>query len=331
MLLVDKTVTHVLVRHVEFHTNHQATSTNIQHVRKMCFLEAGDEIVAHLGCVLHEVLAFHHVEHSKSSCTGEVIASEGSAQLSIDRLKLWRDEHGSHWETVGNAFGYGDDVGFHIEILMCEEFSTSAIAALDFVADKDGVVLVADCAESLQELWADHADASDTLNALDDAGTYIALLNLCCPSSEVVEGKVSDVPVGIDRRDDFRISRSFHSKARAAVESLFEGQDASAAIVERCQFHGVLVGFSTRVDEEELVVLITAGFAESFGKLFLQWVLHGVGIEAEFVGLLCESLHIVRMAMTDGDDCVASVKVEVFLAFIVPHFASLAVVDGYVE
>ncbi len=331
VLLVDETVTHVLVRNVEFHTNHQTTSTNIHHVRKMSFLEALDEVVAHFGCVLHKVLAFHHVEYGKSCCTSEVVASEGGTQLSIDRLELWRDEHGSHWETVGNAFGYGDDVGFHIEILMCEEFSTSAIATLDFVADKDSVVIVADSAESLKEFRADHADATDTLNALDDAGTHIALLNLCRPSSEVVEGKVSDVPIGIDRRNDFRISRCFHSEAGAAVESLFEGQDASAAIVERCQFHGVLVGFSSRVDEEELIVLITAGFAESFGKLLLQRVLHGVGIEAEFVGLLCESLHIVRMAMTDGDDCVASVKVEVFLAFIVPHFASLAVVDGYVE
>ena len=331
MLLVDETVTHVLVRNVEFHTNHQTTSTNIHHVRKMSFLEALDEVVAHFSCVLHKVLAFHHVEHSKSCCTGEVIASEGSAQLSIDRLELWRDEHGSHRETVGNAFGYGDDVGFHIEILMCEKFSASAIAALDFVADENSVVLVADFAKSLQEFWADHADATNTLNALDNAGAYVALLNLCRPSSEVVEGKVSDVPIGVDRRNDFRISRCFHSEARAAVESLFEGQDACATIVERCQFHGILVSFSSRIDEEELIVLITAGFAESLGKLFLQRVLHGVGIEAEFVGLLCESLHVVRMAMTDGDDCVASVKVEVFLAFIVPHFASIAVVDGYVE
>jgi hypothetical protein len=37
------------------------------------------------------------------------------------------------------------------------------------------------------------------------------------------------------------------------------------------------------------------------------------------------------MAVSDGDDGVASIKVEIFLTFIVPHLASLAMVDGYVE
>jgi hypothetical protein len=39
----------------------------------------------------------------------------------------------------------------------------------------------------------------------------------------------------------------------------------------------------------------------------------------------------MRMGMADGDDGVSAIKVEILLAFIVPHVAALALDDVHVE
>ena len=55
-------------------------------------------------------------------------------------------------------------------------------------ADEHSIVLVAEGAQLLHELLSDHADAAYALDALDDDGTDIALLQLSLPRLDVVDG-----------------------------------------------------------------------------------------------------------------------------------------------
>ena len=116
---------------------------------------------------------------------------------------------GSH---VADAFGDGDEVGFDTEPLMSEKLAASAIAALDFVANQDGVVLVTEFAQTLHEVGRHHTDATHALNALEDAGADVALLQFTFPGREVVQRKIGDVAVGVDGRNDFGILGSLDSQ-----------------------------------------------------------------------------------------------------------------------
>ena len=80
-----------------------------------------------------------------------------------------------------------------------------------------------------------------------------------------------------------------------------------------------------------MVVLIARNLAEACRQFLLEWVLHGVAVETEFVYLLGDCLDIVRVAVTDADDCMTAIEVEIFLPLVVPHAATFAFVDGYVE
>ena len=83
MQFFDEAITHLLVRDVEFHANHQTTSAHVNHMRKMSRLELVDQIIAHFSSIFHQMLAFHHVEDSESSCTSKMVATESRAELSI--------------------------------------------------------------------------------------------------------------------------------------------------------------------------------------------------------------------------------------------------------
>ena len=67
----------------------------------------------------------------------------------------------------------------------------------------------------------------------------------------------------IDRGDDLRVVGHLYREGCSAVESLLDGEHTGSAIGEGCQLEGVLVGLGTRVDEEELIILITADLAQT--------------------------------------------------------------------
>ena len=56
-----------------------------------------------------------------------------------------------------------------------------------------------------------------------------------------------------------------------------------------------------------------------------------IGIKAQLCGLLCKSLDIVGMAVSDADDGMSTIEVEVLLAFVIPNVATLSACDGDVE
>ena len=120
----------------------------------------------------------------------------------------------------------------------------------------------------------------------------------------------------VDGSDDFRIVRHLHSQRCTSVESLAAGDDARTSVVERSQLQCIFVGFGTAVDEEQRIVLVAAGFAQSFGHLLLQFVDDGVGIESQCGHLLADHLHIMRMRV-----------VEILRIVLVPHVAAFSFDD----
>ena len=101
--------------------------------------------------------------------------------------------------------------------------------------------------------------------------------------------------------------------------------------MERSQFQGVLVSFCPTVDEEQTVVVIVRKGTEAVRQFLLQGIDDAIGIEAQLSSLLCKSLDIVGMAVSDADDGMTAIEVEVLLAFVIPNVATLSACDGDVE
>ena len=94
-----------------------------------------------------------------------MVAAERGAQLAIDRLEVWRNQHSAHGETVGYTLGYGDDVGLDVKPLVGKELSAATVSALDFVANENGIVLLAESLQPLGKFLRGQFDAANALNA----------------------------------------------------------------------------------------------------------------------------------------------------------------------
>ena len=68
-------------------------------------------MLSHNACILHEVLFLEDVEYCECGSTGEMIATEGGTELSVNGFELWCYEYTTHRETVGDALSYRYDVG----------------------------------------------------------------------------------------------------------------------------------------------------------------------------------------------------------------------------
>lgn len=105
------------------------------------------------------------------------------------------------------------------------------------------------------------------------------------------------------------------------METLLEGYHSVLAGMEGGELEGVLVGFGSRVVEEEAVVVVAAETAELFCQFLLEGIPDAVGIEAYLVNLFLEGGDVVGMGMAYGNDGMASVEVEVLNALVVPDGA----------
>ena len=107
------------------------------------------------------------------------------------------------------------------------------------------------------------------------------------------------------------------------METAMESYHAALAGMERCKFEGVLVALSTRVVEEEGVVLVARDTAQTLSQLLLERVLNRIGVEANFAKLVREHLHIVWMGVTDTDNGVTAIEVKILLPLVVPDATAL--------
>ena len=152
----------------------------------------------------------HNVENGDGSGTGQVVSAEGCSQLPIDRSKLRTDQDTCHRESVADTFGYSDEIRTDAAVLVGEEFSASAITGLDFVKNQDGSCFVACLAKCLHECRSGNLNAAYSLDTFDDDGTYVTFGQFGLHGFCVVQRKVSDMSVVIDRCNDFRIVGHFH-------------------------------------------------------------------------------------------------------------------------
>ncbi len=333
MLLADEARAEFLDGFGKFNAYHQAFTAHVGYGRShFCQgLELLHEVTTHLGSILHKTFILHDIKHSQCCGASQVITAKGGTELAVAGLKVGRDEHSTHRETIGYALGTGNHIGLYVQMLMRKEAAAATIAALDFVADEDGAVFVANRTESLEELCRRHTDATHALNTLHYDGGYIAFTQLCFKGGKVVERQEGNVIVGIDGSYNLGIVRCFYGERSATVESLRRGQDTTAPCMERSQFQGILIGFCAGIDEEELIIFITASLAEAFGQLLLQTVDNGVGIKSELAKLGIKGGHIMGMTVTDTDDGVTAIKVKIFLTGAVPDVTAFAFNDVYVE
>ena len=144
---------------------------------------------------------------------------------------------------------------------MGKKLATTAISALYFVTYQHCSVLLAGLGQAFSELRSGRSDASDALNALDDAGRNVAFGKLLFPYIEIVEGKEGYMIVVVYGCSDLRIIGYLYCERCTAVERLLCGEDTPPACLERSELQTVFVGLRTAVDKEKTVVIIAAYLA----------------------------------------------------------------------
>lgn len=196
------------MRHVEVDTYHEATATHLLDVRLLGlkFLQFGYKIFACLMRIVYKMLALHNIEHGKSCCTRQMVTAKCCSELSVFGFEVGRDKYGTHGEAVAYAFGHGDKIGTYAEPLMSKELARTAVTTLYLVAYQHSTVFLACCLKSLGKLLSGELYAAHTLYALNDAGADIALSQFALPCLKVVKRQISYVIVGIDGRDNLRMS-----------------------------------------------------------------------------------------------------------------------------
>ena len=115
------------------------------------------------------------------------------------------------------------------------------------------------------------------------------------------------------------------------MESMAKRDDLLLASVERSELERILVCLGTRVDEEELEIVVAAHLAQLLSELHLKRVLDGIAIETELGSLLLHCLQITRMTVTDRDYGMTSVEVEILLTLVVIDVCALAMVNSYIK
>ena len=170
--------------------------------------------------VLYETLIFENIEYGQSSSTGQMIATERSAQLSIDGFEVRSDQHATHRKAIGNTLCHCDDIRTDAQPLMGEELSATAIAALYLVANQHGAVFLAGSSQSLCKFGRGHLDAAHALDTLQDDSAYIALSQFSLPCWKIIHWQISDVAIIIDRGNNLRIVGHLYGQTCPAMESL---------------------------------------------------------------------------------------------------------------
>ena len=305
MLLVNEAATQFFYRIVELHAYHQATASH--------FLDAGnlfqfrEQVFAHFSCVLHQLLFLEDFEHGDGSGAAEVVAAEGGAQHSVHGFEGFATNERAHGVTVANAFCHGHDVGFDATPLMRKEFSRTAVTALYLVEDEHHAGFAGQLAQLLHKFRGRNLDAAHALNAFYDHGCHIAFGNFRPHGFNVAKWHDGYVGCGIHGCLYLGIVGGFHRERGASVECLAEGYHAWLSGVKRCQFHRILVGFGSGVDEKQLIVGVAANAAQFFCQFHLQAIHHRIAVKHQLLGLAFEGFHVVRVAVAHRNHGMAAI------------------------
>ena len=123
----------------------------------------------------------------------------------------------------------------------------------------------------------------------------------------------------------------FYGQRCASVKGFFGSQHALASVLEAGQLQSVLVGLCSAVDKKQLIVVITARLAQPVCQFLLLVVDDRVAIKGQKAHLPGHHLNVVWVTMPYTYHRMSAVKVEICLAFIIPHGAVFALYDVYVK
>ena len=76
-------------------------------------------------------------------------------------------------------------------------------------------------------------------------------------------------------------------------------------------------------------IAVTADFLQLLRQFLLEGDAHGVGVEADFVDLFGDALHVVGLRMSDAYHAVSAVQIQILFALRFSEFQSLGTLDGY--
>src|SRR6185437_14186384 len=102
------------------------------------------------------------------------------------------------------------------------------------------------------------------------------------------------------------------------MEGFAEGDDLFPAGVEGGELEGVLICLGSGIAEEQLVIGAAADLSQFVGELLLQRDADGIAVKTYFAELIGDALYIMRVCMTDRNDGMAAIEIEVLLAVLVP-------------
>ena len=112
------------------------------------------------------------------------------------------------------------------------------------------------------------------------------------------------------------------------MECFRKSHDLLPAIVKGSQLQGILIGLSSRIAKEELIVFPAGDLSQFGGQLLLEGDADGIGIEPYFIQLVGEAADVVRMGMADGYYCMTTVQVQVLLTLLVPYVRAFGFYNG---
>ena len=261
-----------------------------------------------------------------------MVAAKRRSQLSVDGLEVGAYQYTTHGESVGNTLGNGDDIGLDAQPLVGKELTRTTVSALYLVAYQRSTIALAGVCQILCKLRSGHLDAAHALDAFQDDGCHTTARQFAHPWLYIVQRQEAHMVVVVQRSHNLRVVGHLDSQRRTAMERLLARQDACGLrILERCQLQRILVGLGTAVNQEQLVVLITANLTQTLGQLLLQLVNHRVAVESYLLQLLRHLLDVVRMRVAYADHGMTAIEVQIFLSLVIPNLTALALHDVHVE
>ena len=227
-----------------------------------------------------------------------------------------RDER-AHRHAVGDRLGAGEEVRLHAEVLPAPPHARTAHAALDFVADHQEILLVAERAHAGHELRRRGRHAALALHRLEhDRHRLVGESGL--DGLEIVE-----VGIGETNRQRLEtglapvLARRRDRRERTAVEAVAHRDHLVAAAVRGTPLAGELdrrlVRLGARVAEEHLAAE-TGDLDQLLRELHLRLVHEEVRAVREHRGLVLNRLDDALRAVADVVAADAAREIIVLLA-----------------
>lgn len=334
----------------EFGAGHEAEAADVADNRVL-FLQlpkACAQLLAALRGVFAEVVRLDVVEDGEAGRGRDGVAAErrgARAGVGVGDFGR-RDERGDR-RAVAEGLGAGHDIRHDVEVLDGKHLARAAKARLDFVGDKERIMLLEDFLHALKVALRRHDDAGVALNGLGDERTRVA-----CRArlNEVFDGvrtrevagvrffaERAAVAVGVrgevDAADRIFVraphldARDAHAELRAAVQAVPECDNLAVMRVNRSEQQRAFRGFGARRAEERFLQVARCDLGEAFGEVDEVFRQINVADVLQRADLLLHFLRDFRIAVAAVHDGHAGEAVEVFAPLAVVEVLHLAADD----